>query len=174
MLRKNLELSILIATVIVGGTATLVNTPYAHAATINCAGVVGTCSGTNGDDAMAGDAGSNLICGRQGNDRIMSSAGNDRAGGDDGNDVIDGGLGDDTIAGGTIAFTMGCGSGAGGADNLNGGPDNDKIFHSSFDRTSVTDGARDFISCGPGNDEAWINTSIDGDIAVGCEIVHAG
>jgi len=40
---------------------------------------------------------------------------------------------------------------------------------------TVSDGARDKIDCGPGNDDrAFINTSIDGDIAVNCEHVLAG
>jgi Ca2+-binding RTX toxin-like protein len=147
----------------------------AHAATINCAGVSGVCLGTTGDDTMVGDGGPNFICARSGNDRISLSGGNDKAAGNDGNDFISGGYGEDTIAGGSISSgSIGCISGRGGADNLNGGPDNDKIFHSSDDVLTDSDGAKDVIDCGPGNDEAWINTSHDGDVAINCETVHAG
>ncbi len=41
--------------------------------------------------------------------------------------------------------------------------------------STVTDGSKDTIVCGPGNDEVWTNVSIDGDIAASdCEIIHAG
>ena len=36
-----------------------------------------------------------------------------------------------------------------------------------------TDGSKDSIDCGSGNDEAWINISQDGDTAVNCETVHS-
>jgi len=156
-----------------GGTI-LMNVPYAHAATLNCAGVVGACFGTNGDDVMTGDGGSNIICGLKGSDRITLSGGNDRAAGNEGFDIIDGGYGDDYIAGGGLSAGAGCGGVSGGSDYLNGGPGNDKIFHGTDDHDIQPDGGKDTVNCGPGNDEAWINTRFDGDVAINCEIVHAG
>jgi len=138
-------------------------------------------SGTIGDDAMNGDGGDNHICGFAGNDRIALSVGNDIGIGNSGNAIIDGSLGSDTIVGGseTLPGIGSCRAPGGGGDTLNG-PGDDQIFHDIRDTPLTTpaniasDGARDMIDCGTGNDEAWINTSVDGDIAVHCEIVHAG
>ena len=79
-----------------------------------------------------------------------------------GNDNINGDSGDDTIQG----FP--------GADILKGSSGNDKIFHSVSDLATFRDSSKDTIDCGSGNDEAWINTSQDGDTAINCETVHAG
>ena len=41
--------------------------------------------------------------------------------------------------------------------------------------TTASDGNKDVITCGEGNDEVWINTSIDGDEYNGqCESIHDG
>jgi hypothetical protein len=50
----------------------------------------------------------------------------------------------------------------------------DKIFHSGIISPTASDGRKDIINCGPGKDEAFINTRVDADIATNCETVHAG
>jgi hypothetical protein len=65
----------------------------------------------------------------------------------------------------------------GGADQLSGGPGNDSIYHDKvtlFEETTASDGAKDLINCGPGHDRAFINTSVDGDVAINCEMVFKG
>ena len=90
-----------------------------------------------------------------------------------GNDDIDGGPGDDSIAGNE------------GSDELNGGSGNDEISHRHLDTNSggspidsermKSDGSKDKIDCGDGTgDEVWLNTSVDGDTQVNCEILHEG
>jgi hypothetical protein len=59
-----------------------------------------------------------------------------------------------------------------------GGDGDDKLFHSQYTATFggkplQSDGFKDSLDCGPGNDEAWINVKIDKDVAVNCEIVYA-
>jgi Ca2+-binding RTX toxin-like protein len=110
---------------------------------------------------MAGDDGSNAITAKEGNDVINGKGGQDSVHGDEGNDVISGGDGDDLLQGGT------------GADRMSGGDGNDKIAHVVTDNDTF-DGKRDVIDCGAGNDEVWINTSHDHDVAVNCEIVQIG
>lgn len=174
--------SILIAAVIVGGTSIMVNIPYAHGKTVNCAGIVipDVCSGTSRNDVMTGDGNDNFICGRSGYDKIILGGGSDTGvgnGGLVGGDFIDGGYGKDTIIGDNLnapGAPENCGGQSSGADTLNGGPDDDKIFHSGITSPTASDGFKDIINCGPGKDEAFINIRIDGDIAISCETVHAG
>jgi len=152
------------------------------AVTINCAGIVipDVCSGTSRNDVMTGDGNDNFICGRSGYDKIILGGGSDTGvgnGGLDGGDVIDGGYGKDTIIGDNInapGAPEDCGGQSSGADNLNGGPDDDKIFHSGITSPTASDGFKDIINCGPGKDEAFINIRVDADITFNCETVHAG
>jgi hypothetical protein len=58
-------------------------------------------------------------------------------------------------------------------DGLDGGSGDDSLSQSFFEDTQ-SDGFKDLVDCGPGNDEAWINTSVDHDVAVNCETVHEG
>lgn len=152
------------------------------AETINCAGtaIPDPCLGTTRNDVMTGDGNDNLICGRSGYDKIILGGGNDIGvgnGGSPAGDVIDGGYGKDTIVGDNMnvpGAPEDCGGQNGGGDNLNGGPDDDKIYHSNIISPTASDGWKDIINCGPGKDEAFINTRIDADVAINCEIVHAG
>ena len=152
------------------------------AATINCAGIVipDVCSGTTRNDVMTGDGNDNFICGRSGYDKIILGGGSDTGvgnGGLAGGDVIDGGYGKDTIIGDNInapGAPEDCGGQSSGADTLNGGPDDDKIFHSGIISPTASDGFKDIINCGQGKDEAFINIRVDADIAISCETVHAG
>ena len=152
------------------------------AATINCAGIVipDVCSGTTRNDVMTGDSNDNFICGRSVYDKIILGGGSDTGvgnGGALGGDFIDGGYGKDTIIGDNInapGAPEDCGGQSSGADTLNGGPDDDKIFHSGIISPTASDGFRDIINCGPGKDEAFINIRVDSDITFNCETVHAG
>ena len=57
---------------------------------------------------------------------------------------------------------------------LLGGSGDDRIFHWDHNSPATrSDGGKDVIDCGSGIDEVWINTSIDGDIAINCETVHS-
>jgi hypothetical protein len=150
------------------------NVMYVHAANINCAGNVGTCHGTNESDNMIGNDDANVVCGRDGNDNIDLKGNGDAGHGSGGNDIINGGFGNDGIVG---DYTNGCSFGSVGADKLIGGPGDDVLGHGSSSSSgliALSDGHRDYIDCGPGNDRATINTSVDGDIVVNCEIVTSG
>jgi len=118
----------------------------------------------NGDDTMFGFARNDLMFGEGGDDTMSGGSGDDRMFGDAGNDKINGDSGDDTIFG----FP--------GADIIKGSSGNDKIFHYVGSTSLVTnpDFDKDIIDCGSGNDEVWINVSVDHDTAVNCETVHAG
>jgi Ca2+-binding RTX toxin-like protein len=100
--------------------------------------------GGPGDDTMSGGSGNDLMLGRDGDDNIN---------GDSGHDVI-------------LGFR--------GADILKGSSGNDRIFHDFIRFPEESDGSKDTIDCGAGIDEAWINTSQDGDTAASnCETDHA-
>ena len=81
--------------------------------------------------------------------------------------------------------------GGGNEDYIDGGSDNDEIvgralgdvlvgfegsdlISSNDDKNTDPDGYKDKIDCGPGEDEAWVNITTDGDVAVNCEILHTG
>ena len=105
-----------------------------------------------------------MMDGGLGDDHIEARSGNDQIQGGAGNDIL---LGDDED--GDV--------GQYGADVINGGPGDDKLFHSQYIESHggeplKSDGFKDFLDCGPGNDEAWINKITDKDEAINCEIVH--
>lgn len=56
--------------------------------------------GTDGDDAIAGDADRDLLLGLAGNDTLEGAGGNDQLEGGDGDDLLEGGLGADILKGG--------------------------------------------------------------------------
>ena len=79
--------------------------------------------------------------------------------GGEGNDTILGGADPDTIiAGQGNDFIVG----GHGADEISSGPDDD-IIYTSDRNTTESEGAKDIVICGEGNDNAWINTTIDKD-----------
>jgi Ca2+-binding RTX toxin-like protein len=136
----------------------------AWADTIQCAGI-DVCKGTDNDDTMVGDDTQNIMIGFGGNDVMTGKGGSDLLSAFPGDDVVSGGKGFDNIAGDT------------GADRMAGGDGNDKIAHFTFGNNPNAldpDGSKDVIDCGLGDDEAWINVSVDHDTASGSEIVHAG
>jgi hypothetical protein len=151
----------------------------AWAANTTCAGAV-ECNGTTASD----DNNDSVICGTQGNDNIdlkntsnLQSLDNGVGGG--GDDTINGGIGDDFIIGDNYAG-FNCDLGSAGADRLIGGPGDDNILHGNLplpvdvNTAKLSDGHKDYIDCGPGDDQAVINTSVDGDTAINCETVITG
>jgi Ca2+-binding RTX toxin-like protein len=130
--------------------------------TINCNLPSSTiiCVGTNGSDSIAGNGEPNHIVGCGGND------------------VIGGGGGNDRIIGDFATVMPSCpAGGTSGAERITGGTGDDRIWHGNTDpgpAQTGSDGNRDFIDCGPGNDEVFINFNKDHDVAVNCEQVHAG
>ena len=70
-----------------------------------------------------------------------------------------------------------CGEGY-GSDRISGGAGNDRLYHGlgtpDDSKAILSDGHKDFIDCGSGEDSVWINTSVDHDVASSCEHVHAG
>jgi Ca2+-binding RTX toxin-like protein len=172
--------------VIFGTTMTNTNTVWA--ATIHCPTVPGTNQcfgtsfpddmlGTSKDDEMDGGLGNDNMFGFSGNDKMTGSLDSDTMSGGSGNDNMDGditqvpGGGNDNINGDSGDDTI---QGFPGADILKGSSGNDRIFHFISGLDTVSDSSKDTIDCGSGNDEAWINTSQDGDTTVNCETVHAG
>lgn len=93
--------------------------------------------GSKRSDRLDGSPGSDRIMGRSGADRIRGRSADDCLRGGAGDDRVGGGGGDDELSGGR------------GADRLRGGPGDDVI--------RAARGARDQISCGPGDDIAFIN-----------------
>jgi hypothetical protein len=59
-----------------------------------------------------------------------------------------------------------------GADILTSGSGNDFIWHAFTCGDQLegcqtsSDNSKDYLDCGPGNDEAWINVSVDHDVAI--------
>jgi len=123
----------------------------------------GVCAGTDGGDVMSGDGQDNFITGCSGDDVLSGGGGNDQINGDG---II---RSDEECPGGNFN--------GGGADRMYGGRGDDVILH-GFNGSPGTvissDGHRDLIDCGPGDDTAIINTSVDHDVAVNCERVIAG
>jgi Ca2+-binding RTX toxin-like protein len=122
--------------------------------------------GLDGNDILKGELGDEkAILGGNGNDQIFGGSGNDdELNGQEGNDKISGGPGNEvTLVGGN------------GVDILDGGPGNDLIGHGCcIDQPGSTDsdGSKDEINCGGGDDEVWINFGTDHDKVKNCEIVH--
>ncbi len=107
---------------------------------LNCAGLIPTIVGTQGNDVLPGTPANDVIQGLGGNDTITGNGGNDTMCGGFGNDSLNGGLGNDQLFG------------AGGNDNLQGGDEDDNLNGGL--------GTADF--CDGGN-------HILGDTATGCE-----
>lgn len=131
-------------------------------------------NGDEGDDFIYGDGityaeGNDTLNGNAGNDQIYGASGYDAITGGDNDDLIDGGDGHDTLDGenGNDMIRGGL-----GFDSIRGGPGDDRIYHGDLNILIKSDGSKDRIDCGPGNDEAWVNTMDDGDEATNCEIVH--
>lgn len=138
------------------------------------------CIGTNADDRIGANGLKHNILGLSGNDQIEAGSGDDGVCGGSGNDRINGGDGRDEIIGDIIDdpdIPVTCGEGY-GSDSISGGAGNDRLYHGlgtpNDSKAILSDGHKDFIDCGSGEDSVWINTSVDHDVASNCEHVHAG
>jgi Ca2+-binding RTX toxin-like protein len=104
--------------------------------------IVGTAAG----EGLWGNAGMDCLASRDGNDRLMGGAGSDELGDGAGNDTVHGGSEWDAILGGA------------GNDSLYGDDGDDYLV--------ATDGEVDYVDCGPGFDEAYVDAI---DKVVNCE-----
>ncbi|MGH2987890.1 MAG: calcium-binding protein [Solirubrobacterales bacterium] len=102
-------------------------------------------------ERLDGSAGADLITGRGGDDRILGRGGDDCLRGGSGADRVRGGAGDDAIRGGR------------GPDRLRGRRGDDVI--------RAARGAHDRVSCGPGDDIAFIDSLKDA-VKRDCETVR--
>ena len=60
-------------------------------------------------------------------------------------------------------------------DIINGGAGADRLFQSQDPRRAnplTSDGFKDSLNCGPGDDIAYINRTIDHDRAINCEHIN--
>ena len=126
-------------------------------------------TGSDKGDTLYGSMADDKIVGKKGLDSLYGSGGDDKIDGDSGDDFIQGDPGDDTLNGNDGNDII---LGGAGADKIDGGNGND-LLESSFviGSTSISDGNNDTLTCGTGNDTAFINPS-DGDTASSdCESV---
>ena len=121
------------------------------------------CKGTPSPDVMIGNKLGNAIFGAKGNDLLNGSLGHDFLYGMTSHDTVIGSYGNDFVLGGN------------GTDKILGGPGNDKIFHKDNVTYTGPDYSKDYIDCGDGDDEVWLNIKIDNDsVSKNCEILHKG
>ncbi len=126
-----------------------------------------TINGEEGVDKLYGYGGDDTISGGIGDDILQGLPGNDRLDGGDGNDLL---AGDQDEPPNSVLY---------GADILKGGPGNDRLFARSLGAQPGTtplmsDGNKDVLDCGDGNDSAWGNVSADQDEFRNCEVVNSG
>ncbi len=96
-----------------------------------------TIEGTDKPDDLLGSDRDDMISGRAGADYVS---------GGKGSDVLYGGPGNDTVVGRT------------GNDHISGDLGSDRLFGNFHtDRISAGDGQKDFVSCGPGVDTAYVD-----------------
>jgi len=132
----------------------------AHAAPGN--GIFGQCTnpvaglvGGPGDDNIVGTAAGEGLWGNGGMDCLAGRDGKDRLMGGDGSDELGDGAGNDTVHGGNSW------------DAILGGAGNDSLYGDDGDDYIVaTDGEVDYVDCGPGVDEAYVDEI---DKVVNCE-----
>lgn len=136
------------------------------AAHITC--VTQHCDGTSGDDVIKGSNIGEIIRGLTGDDTINAANGDDDVCGGGGNDKINGGNGNDRLMGDTPLCKD---EGQPGSDRINGGPGDDILAH-GFAWETESDGFKDFLDCGPGDDIALLNITVDHDEAINCEHIN--
>jgi Ca2+-binding RTX toxin-like protein len=117
--------------------------------------------GGDGADLLSGGQAENRINGGEGSDHLLGGFNSDFISGGNGEDYIDGGSGNDKIIGGAY-------------EDILIGFEGDDLISSNDENRTKSDGYKDSVDCGPGDDEAWINVSNDGDLARNCESLHAG
>jgi Ca2+-binding RTX toxin-like protein len=113
--------------------------------------VLGTGSGTSGDDRLNGSSRADKIFGLGGNDLLLGLGGADLLDGGSGNDSLDGGAGNDTLKGRAGDDTL---RGGPGNDKLNGGPGKDTLDGGGGNDTiNSKDGVAETVNCGAGRDK---------------------
>jgi Ca2+-binding RTX toxin-like protein len=152
---------------------TVSSSPKVLAAVIKCDPIPASCDGTNDNDVMKGSNGNDQMIGNGGDDNMKGGAGNDYLEARQNNDHLDGGPGNDLLLGDDEDGA----AGVYGADVINGGAGDDKLFQSQYIESHggepvKSDGFKDTLDCGAGNDEAWINVNTDHDTVKNCETVH--
>ena len=143
--------------------------------------------GSGNDNLFGGGSGNDLIRGGSGND-FISGGGRDKISGDSGRDQIVGIAGSDRISGGSgNDFINGGGRFSRGdrADRISGGAGNDKLVDYQSgkettgdrfsggpgnDKINDRDGNRDYIDCGRGRDDAYVDRKDK--VARNCESVR--
>ncbi|CAH0445934.1 hypothetical protein LMG10661_02077 [Ralstonia syzygii subsp. syzygii] len=103
-------------------------------------------SGTENNDAFAGDAGANTFSAGAGNDLLDGQAGNDNLSGGAGDDVIYGGDGNDILQGND------------GADMLDGGSGDDNLYGGAGNDTLEGGSGNDYLVGNEGSDTYVFNT----------------
>ena len=188
--RRRLNVIVLSTTLAVIFGTGMTSTNSVWAATIHCpnSAVVPpffvNCLGTDNNDNMIGTTESDSMEARGGNDIMSGFGSSDRMFGGDGDDTVSGGSANDLANGNARSDNVNGDSGDDtvvgdfGPDTLKGNSGNDKIYQWVNDGVNVPtspDGSKDTVDCGSGNDEAFINTSVDHDTAASnCETVHEG
>ena len=122
--------------------------------------------GGDGADLLTGRHAENRINGGESSDHLLGSFNSDFISGGNGEDYIDGGSGNDKIIGGAYDVIL--------IGFEGDGFEGDELISSIDENRTKSDGYKDSVDCGPGDDEAWINISNDGDLASNCESLHAG
>jgi Ca2+-binding RTX toxin-like protein len=117
--------------------------------------------GADDADLLSGEQAENRINGGEYSDHLLGGFNSDFISGGNGEDYIDGGSGNDRIIGDAY-------------DDILIGFEGDDLISSNDENRTKSDGYKDSVDCGPGDDEAWINVSNDGDLASNCEALHAG
>ncbi len=111
-------------------------------------GTVNSIDGGGGADLLSGGQDENSIRGGEGSDHLLGGFNSDFISGGNGEDYIDGGSGNDRIVGDAY-------------EDILIGFEGDDFISSNDEKHTKSDGYRDNIDCGPGDDEAWINVSND-------------
>lgn len=125
--------------------------------------------GNDHDNVLSGTMSSDIISGKAGNDKMFGNGGNDNITGGNGDDFIQGDLGNDTINGNSGNDTI---QGGAGSDSINGDDGNDLLIASFANNSlSLRDFSLDTLSCGAGNDTAFINVSDNDTVSSDCETV---
>jgi Ca2+-binding RTX toxin-like protein len=125
--------------------------------------------GNDHDNVLYGTMSSDQIFGLDGNDTLFGNGASDTVEGGGGDDYIQGDLADDLLSGNAGNDSV---QGGAGRDLING-DDGIDLLVASFANSSMSirDLAADIISCGSGNDTAFINTSDNDTASSDCELI---
>ncbi len=130
--------------------------------------------GTGGDDRLKGSSGKDTLSGRGGDDVLRALAGKDLLKGGAADDELKGSKGRDRMLGGGGRDVL---IGGKGRDNFNPGGGEDgvnmrdgvELASPGPDVIRARDGSADQISCGDGNDKAFVDAEEEG--VYDCETV---